>query len=67
MIATIKEMFQSIEDCVRINIMVGEQGITHEVPYWDFKYSSYTDIKVHLILYAFNILINLGWAHFRVG
>ena len=33
--------------------MVGEQGITHEVPYWDLKYSSYTDIKVHLIIYAF--------------
>ena len=47
--------------------MVGEQGITHEVPYWSFKYSSYTDIKVHLVIMHLNILINLGWAHFRVG
>ncbi len=50
-IATIKQMLQNISgDCVRINIMVGEQGITHGAPYWSFKYSSYTDIKVHLII-----------------
>ena len=50
MVATIKQMLQNISgDCVRINIMVGEQGSS--------KASSYTDIKVHLIIYAFNILI----------
>ena len=46
MVATIKQMLQNISgDCVRINIMVGEQGSS--------KASSYTDIKVHLIIYAF--------------
>jgi hypothetical protein len=46
MVATIKQMLRNISgDCVRINIMVGEQGSS--------KASSYTDIKVHLIIYAF--------------
>ena len=40
-VATIKQMLSYISgDCVRINIMVGEQGSRHT--------SSHTDIKVHL-------------------
>ena len=45
--------------------MVGEQGITHGAPYWNFKYSSYTDIKVPLV-YAFNIPNSLG-GHIQGG